>query len=97
MQWQQLLRSKASSWCRGDMSVRVKTLACAPTPVSPKILPVKMLDVVVGQRAAAPQLLATEEEALLGRGDALLVLDLLRTMTALTSSQLRPLSHRASG
>jgi hypothetical protein len=36
-----------------------------------------LLDVVVGQRAPVLQLLAGEDEALLIRGDALLVLDLL--------------------
>ena len=35
-----------------------------------------LLDVVVGQRAAVLQLLACEDQALLVRGDALLVLDL---------------------
>ena len=35
-----------------------------------------LLDVVVGQRAAVLELLAGEDEALLVRGDALLVLDL---------------------
>ena len=36
-----------------------------------------LLDVVVGQGAAVLQLLAGEDQALLVRGDALLVLDLL--------------------
>ena len=36
-----------------------------------------LLDVVVGQGAAVLQLLASEDEALLIRGDALLVLNLL--------------------
>ena len=35
-----------------------------------------LLDVVVGERAAVLELLAGEDEALLVRGDALLVLDL---------------------
>ena len=35
-----------------------------------------LLDVVVGQRAAVLELLAREDQALLVRGDALLVLDL---------------------
>jgi hypothetical protein len=36
-----------------------------------------LLDVVVGQGAAVLQLLASEDQTLLVRGDALLVLDLL--------------------
>ena len=53
-----------------------KQIQTSTTKAQDKVQGGLLLDVVVGQRAAILQLLAGEDQALLLRGDALLVLDL---------------------
>jgi hypothetical protein len=54
----------------------IKGSSATATKAKHQVQRALLLDVVVGQRAAVLELLAGEDEALLVRGDALLVLDL---------------------
>ena len=56
--------------------VLLLALLAPPAQAENKVKGALLLDVVVGERAAVLQLLASEDEALLVRRDALLVLDL---------------------